>query len=114
MLLTKSFPADAYRRALEAWDWLELGGRVPALASLFGDLFLLDETGYWFLDSLEGSLDRIATTRDELQVMLDSEAGQDRYLLGGLAMAAERRGLRLNLGRSSASECSRSSGAAWT
>jgi hypothetical protein len=98
VLLTKSFPADSYRRALESWDWLGLGGRAPVLASLFGDLFLQDETGYWFLDSLEGALDRIATTRDELHALLDSEGGQDRYLLGGLAMAAERRGLRLQPG----------------
>ena len=26
------------------------------LASLFGDVFLQDQTGYWFLDSIEGSL----------------------------------------------------------
>lgn len=96
MLLTKAFNADQYARALESWSWLSLGDRVPVLASLFGDLFLQNQHGYWFLDSIEGRLTLIASTRDELQAMLDTTEGQDRYLLGGLAMAAERRGLQLD------------------
>jgi len=34
-------------------------------------------------------------TRDELQAKLDAEEGQDNFLLGGLAMSAERLGILL-------------------
>jgi hypothetical protein len=92
MLLTKTFSPEVYRDALETWEWIGLTGKAPVLSSLFGDVFLLDPDGYWFLDTMEGSLTHICASRDELQAALDSEEGQDRYLLGGLAMAAERRG----------------------
>jgi hypothetical protein len=77
MHLTKTFSPDTYTRALESWSWLHLDGKVPVLASLFGDIFLQDPTGYWFLDSVEGQLTLIAATRDELQAILGTEAGQD-------------------------------------
>ena len=95
MLLTKTFPPGIYGEALESWAWLDVADKVPVLASLFGDVFLQDRDGYWFLDSLEGSLTKIARTRDELQAILDTERGQDQYLLGGLALAADRRGIHL-------------------
>jgi len=65
------------------------------LTSLFGDVFLQDAQGYWFLDSLEGTLNRVAGTRDEIQAILDSEDGQDQYLMGGLAFGADGRGIHL-------------------
>lgn len=66
------------------------------LASLFGDVFLQDPTGYWFLDTLEGSLTRQWASQRDIQVALETEEGQDQYLLGGLAMAADARGLKLS------------------
>ena len=81
--------------ALESWAWLDLGSKVPLLASLFGDVILQDRTGYWFLDTLEGSLSRPWSSRQEVQSALDTEEGQDRYLLGGLAFAAEAAGMQL-------------------
>jgi hypothetical protein len=95
VLLTKTFDGATYARALEDWSWLELKGKTPVLSSLFGDVFLQDANGYWFLDTLEGSLNLVAATRDELQAKLDSQEGQDNFLLGGLAMAADRKGLHL-------------------
>ena len=65
------------------------------LSSLFGDTFLQDQDGYWFLDTIERSLTPIFERREELQAALDTEEGQDRFLLGGLALAAERRGVLL-------------------
>ena len=38
MLLTKSFTADEFERALESWRWLGVEGKTPVLASLFGDV----------------------------------------------------------------------------
>jgi len=95
MLLTKTFTPETYTRALEAWSWIGIGNKVPVLASLFGDVFLQDAQGYWFLDSLEGTLTKVAMTMDELQAKLDAEEGQDNFLLGGLAISAERLGILL-------------------
>ncbi len=36
--LTKTFPAEAFRDALESWSWLPLAGKVPVLATAFGDV----------------------------------------------------------------------------
>ena len=95
MLLTKTFTPEIYARALDSWAWLPVRKKVPVLSSLFGDVFMQDSKGYWFLDSMEGSLNQVAKTRDEVQAILDSEDGQDRFLLGGLAWAADRSGLTL-------------------
>ena len=95
MLLTKTFSPEQYRDALESWEWIGIGNRTPVLSSLFGDLFLQDHDGYWFLDTIEGSLTHVWADRDELQAALDADEGQDRFLLGGLAMAAEHRGVVL-------------------
>jgi len=95
MVLTKPFSAQVFARALESWTFLDIAGKVPVLASLFGDIFLQDRTGYWFLDSIEGSLSKVAATRGELESILGTTDGQDKYLLAGLAIGAERRGLAL-------------------
>jgi hypothetical protein len=95
VVLTKTFPPETYRQALESWAWLGLDGKEPVFASLFGDVFLQDREGLWFLDSVEGTLTKVASTRDELQAILDAEEGQDQYLLGGLALAADREGISL-------------------
>jgi hypothetical protein len=93
--LTKTFPAEAFREALESWSWLPLAGKVPVLATAFGDVILQDAAGYWFLDAAGGKLDKIASNRDELKAALSSPEGQDQYLLAGLAHAAETQGLML-------------------
>jgi hypothetical protein len=95
MQLTKTFPAEAFREALESWSWLPLAGKVPVLATAFGDVILEDSEGYWFLDAAGGRLDKIASNRDELKAKLSSPEGQDQYLLAGLAHAAETQGLKL-------------------
>ena len=91
VLFTKTFSEESYRRALEDWAWLPLEGKRPFLASLFGDVFLEDDAGIWVLDVLEGSLERVFEDRYQMVAILDTEAGQDRHLLGGLAFGAERR-----------------------
>lgn len=95
MKLTKTFAAETYAEALESWSWLPLGDKRPVQATVFGDVFLQDSEGYWFLDSLEGKLTRVSETQEELQELLSTPEGQDRYLMAGLADAAELKGLRL-------------------
>lgn len=95
MKLTKTFASETYSSALASWSWLPVAGKRPVQATLFGDVFLQDSDGFWFLDSVEGSLTRVAATQQELQAMLSTPEGQDRYLMAGLAEAAERKGLKL-------------------
>jgi hypothetical protein len=93
--LTKTFPAEAFREALESWSWLPLAGKVPVLATAFGDVIFQDAEGYWFLDAAGGTLEKIASNVEELKAALSSPEGQDNYLLAGLAHAAETQGLML-------------------
>jgi hypothetical protein len=95
VLLTKTFAADEYARALTSWQWLGVQGKTPVLSSLFGDTFMQDADGYWFLDTLEGTLELTWSTRDELQADLDSEEGQDKYLMGAFAMNRTDAGMTL-------------------
>jgi hypothetical protein len=66
------------------------------LASLFGHVFLAADDGYWFLESIEGTLTRRWATSQAVNAELDTEAGQDELLLGGLAVSANARGLVLD------------------
>lgn len=93
--LTKVFTPEQYAVALESWAWIGLGECTPRFASLFGDVFLDDPSGWWYLDTIEGSLTRFWSSAEELRATLESEAGQDRYLLAGLAMGAHARGITL-------------------
>jgi hypothetical protein len=95
VLLTKIFSDEQFERALESWNWIGLDGKQPALASLFGDIFFAAPDGWWYLSLLDGSLTRRWADRDAVQNELDTDDGQDEFLLGGMAMAAEARGLRL-------------------
>lgn len=95
MLFTKRFPLETFQAALESWDWLGVKGKTPVLCSLFGDVFLQDPKGFWFLDSLEGTLTHVAVTAAELQAIINTAEGQDKYLLVGLAQATVELGISL-------------------
>ncbi|BCY11888.1 DUF1851 domain-containing protein [Actinoplanes sp. L3-i22] len=97
MELTKQFSADQYANALAAWSWLDLDGKTPRFTSLFGDVFLEDRRGgWWLLDTFEGALVPQWPDAASMTAELDTDDGQDRYLLGGLALGAfHRRGLEL-------------------
>ncbi len=93
MDLIRTFTAEQYARALQSWDWVGLQGKKPAFTSPFGDVFLSDPAGYWYLDLVDGSLTMPWPTADQLTAELDTVEGQDRYLLAGLAWSAEQQGL---------------------
>ena len=95
MKLTKTFAPETYAEALESWTWLPLAGKRPVQATLFGDVFLQDSEGCWFLDSLEGKLTNVASSKEELQAILSTPEGQNLYLMAGLAEAAEQHGMQL-------------------
>lgn len=95
MQLTKTFTPEQYERALDSWSWIGLDGMEPMFTSLFGDVFLRSPDGWWYLDTIQGSLSREWATEQALRTQLQSQEAQDRYLLAVFAMAAERRGLTL-------------------
>lgn len=97
--LTKSFPAETFDEALEAWSWIGLAGKTPVLSSLFGDVFFESDDGCWYLDTIEGTLECHWGNRTSLDRELASEDGQTRFLLDGIAMSAERSGLYLGPGQ---------------
>lgn len=93
MNLTKEFGAAEYAAALESWDWLDLADAVPLLATLFGDVILQTPQGFAFLDTVEGSLTVPWPDRESVEVALQTQDGQDRYLMGELALAAAEQGI---------------------
>lgn len=88
MDLIKAFSADTYASALEAWEWIDVSGRQPIFASLFGDLFLEDGDGVWFLDIIGGHLTMEWPDRATLEAELETPEGSERWLLVSLAHAA--------------------------
>jgi hypothetical protein len=96
VLLTKQFRPEQVAQALDSWHWVGgLEGKQPLFASLFGAVILGDGSGYWWLDPISGTFEHIARDRTSLIATVDSAAGQDSLLLGGLAMAADRQGMHL-------------------
>lgn len=93
--LTKTFLPDQYAEALESWAWIGLDGKAPVLSSLFGHVFLQSAEGYWYLDVIGGSLEMLWPDAASLQAVLDADEGQDEFLLGGIALAADGQGLAL-------------------
>ena len=94
MDVIRRFSAEQYTGALESWRWLGLDAMAPLCASPFGDVFLEDDQGVWWLDTLEGTLTRPWASREEFAATLSTADGQDEYLLAGLGLAAEESGLR--------------------
>jgi hypothetical protein len=93
MLLTRTFTPDQYAHALESWQWLDVAGKQPVFATPFGDVVFQAADGFWWLDALGGELSRPWASAEAMQAELNTAEGQERYLLAGLAFAAERRGL---------------------
>jgi len=85
-------------QALEAWDWLDFAEKEPFITTCFGDVFFESKSGIFFLDTLAGSLEKVASSKDGLQEILNSEEGQDHYLMAGLALAAQENGLTIGEG----------------
>lgn len=96
MNLTRAFSPEQFERALESWSFLDLAGKTPLFASLFGDVIFEAPDGFWRLDTIEGNVSRPWDSADQLHAELKTPEGQDQYLLGSLALAANDRGLSLD------------------
>lgn len=81
MHLIREFSPVAYDFALASWSWLRLSDQVPRFASCFGDMFLESRAGWWFLDTVEGTIELRWRTMDEMFADLESPDGRAEYLL---------------------------------
>jgi hypothetical protein len=91
--LTRRFTPEQFAHGLQSWQWIGIDAKVPLFTSPFADVFFRADDGFWWLDTLEGSLTRPWANAEELKADLATVKGQDRYLLAGLAWGAESRGL---------------------
>ncbi len=92
-------PREAIERALESWQWLPIQGREPVLVTAFGDIFFAAKDGVWFLDTLEGTFQRVCSTHAELEEILATAEGEDHYCLAGFVERACREGAVLRDGQ---------------
>lgn len=93
--LIREFAPDAYDFALSSWSWIGTGDKTPRFASCFGDMFLESFDGWWFLDTVEGTLERRWNTMDAMFADLEGSDGRAEYLLEETLNAALEQGLRL-------------------
>jgi hypothetical protein len=93
MDVTKVFTSERFDQGLESWGWIGLEGKTPVLATAFGDVILQSEEGFWWLDTLDGSLVLAWANATEVQNELSSRDGQEQYLMIGLIQEAVSRGL---------------------
>jgi hypothetical protein len=94
MELTKEFSPEQYEFALESWTFLDFTGLTPHFTSLFGDVFFqAPDATWWYLDLVAGTLLPEWPNAKEMVEDLQTDAGQDRYLLAPVALAAARAGL---------------------
>ncbi|MFI9506647.1 T6SS immunity protein Tdi1 domain-containing protein [Nocardia sp. NPDC052566] len=93
MELIRDFTGEQYEGALSSWMWIGLAGKTPLCTSPFGDVFLQAEDGLWWLDTIGGELTRVWDSVEELEAVLNTDDGMQKYLLAGLALAVSEQGL---------------------
>lgn len=86
-------------QGLESWSWLPVNDKQPIAVTAFGDVFFDSDDGVWFLDTLEGSLTLATKSKDELQKLLNTEEGQDHYLMSGFILRTHNEGMTLGPGQ---------------
>ncbi|WP_278236258.1 hypothetical protein [Isoptericola sp. AK164] len=89
----RPFAPGAFEYGLAAWSWLDLPGKNPRFATVFGDVLLESLEGWWFLDTVEGTLELRWPTAVELSAELDSPEGRQDLLLEDLVVEAAQRGV---------------------
>ncbi len=94
LLLTRRPTGEEVTGGLQSWAWLDFTGRHALLGSLFGDLFFAADDGrYWYLDVIEGTFQARWESRESFAESLNSPAGQEEFLLDGLAFSAYEEGI---------------------
>jgi hypothetical protein len=95
MQMLRTFAKDAFRFGLSSWRWLGISGKTPRFTTCFGDVFLESLEGWWFLDTMEGTLELRWSTAVDMYAELEAVEGRTTYLMDDVVRDAELRGLRL-------------------
>ncbi|GAA1856449.1 T6SS immunity protein Tdi1 domain-containing protein [Myceligenerans crystallogenes] len=95
MQLIREFTPAAFDFAMASWSWLGITDHVPRFATCFGDMFLESPAGWWFLDTVEGSLELRWRTMNEMFADLKTADGRAEYLLEDTLGQAAERGMSL-------------------
>lgn len=93
MDLLRPFTPSAFAYGLASWSWVGVSDKTPRFASLFGDVFLESLEGWWFLDTVEGTLELRWRTAVELTTELESADGRNELLLEDLVLEALQHGV---------------------
>ena len=91
--------SEEITEGLEAWSWLPIEEKSPIAVTAFGDVFLESPEGVWFLDTLEGTFNKIANNESEMQEILNTQEGQHHFLMIGLVDDALNEGMALEEGQ---------------
>lgn len=95
MKLLRTFPKVAFEFGLASWQWLGIREQTPRFATCFGDIFLESLDGWWFLDTVEGTLELRWTSAVTMYAELESAEGRATYLMNDLVRDARSRGIHL-------------------
>ena len=96
MKLLRTFPKVAFEFGLASWKWLGIREQTPRFATSFGDIFLESLDGWWFLDTVEGTLELRWNSAVTMYEELESAEGRATYLMDDLVRDARSRGIRLD------------------
>jgi hypothetical protein len=75
------FEPASVATALGAWAWIGVAGKAPVRLTAFGQVFLQDAEGIWFLDTIDGKLTRVCAGEAELETLLQDPDAREHYLL---------------------------------
>ncbi|MFD7021320.1 T6SS immunity protein Tdi1 domain-containing protein [Promicromonospora sukumoe] len=95
MKLLRTFPKVAFEFGLASWQWMGIREQTPRFATCFGDIFLESLDGWWFLDTVEGTLELRWNSAVTMYAELESADGRSTYLMDDLVRDARSRGLTL-------------------
>lgn len=95
MKLLRTFPKVSFEFGLSSWQWLGLREQTPRFATCFGDIFLESLDGWWFLDTVEGTLELRWASAVTMYAELESAEGRATYLMDDLVRDARNRGIHL-------------------
>lgn len=95
MKLLRTFPKVSFEFGLSSWQWLGLREQTPRFATCFGDIFLESLDGWWFLDTVEGTLELRWASAVTMYAELESPEGRATYLMDDLVRDARSRGIHL-------------------
>lgn len=87
--------SEKMNQALASWQWLPVRDKQPFRVTPFGDMFLRDRGRIYFLDTIQGSLESVCESEAELDRILASPEGADRFLLSDFVAEIEASGITL-------------------